>query len=83
MASQRATVTKRLLTLALREVSLEGEKITYLGTSLAVVRLLASVHSLVDSQGRSLNEHLSAAGPVADVRSDTAVDALCSPLARV
>lgn len=49
-----------------------------LGTSLAVVRLLTSVHSLVDSQGRSLNEHLSAGRPVADVRSDAAVDALVS-----
>jgi hypothetical protein len=44
--------------------------------SLAMVRLLACMDSLMDSQGRSLNKLLATAGPVADVRSNTAVDAL-------
>lgn len=47
------------------------------------MRFLASVNTLMDSQGRSLNEHLSAVRPVADVRSDAAVDTLCSSLAKV
>lgn len=40
-----------------------------------MVRLLTCVDSLMDSQGRSLNELLSTARPVANVRSNTTVDA--------
>lgn len=47
-----------------------------LGTRLAVVRLLASVNSLMHSQGRPLDELLSTVGPVTHMRSNTAVDAL-------
>lgn len=40
-----------------------------------MVRLLACVDSLMHSQGRSLNELLATAGPVANMRSNTTVDA--------
>lgn len=44
--------------------------------SLAVVRLLSSVHSLMHGQGRPLDKLLAAVRPVANVRTDSAVDAL-------
>lgn len=46
-----------------------------LGAGLTMVRLLACVDSLMHSQGRSLNELLATARPVADMRSNTTVDA--------
>lgn len=46
-----------------------------LGTSLAMVRLLACMNTLVHSQSRPLNELLSTSRPVADMRTNTAVDA--------
>jgi hypothetical protein len=46
----------------------------YLATSLAHMGLLASVHSLMDGQGRTLNELLVATRMITDVRSDTTVD---------
>lgn len=39
--------------------------------------LLAGVDSLVNSQGRSLDELLVALGVVADMRPDTCVNTLC------
>jgi hypothetical protein len=50
---------------------------SYLSTSLAHVRLLASVDTLVDGQGGALDELLAAVGVVAHVRADTAVDTFC------
>jgi hypothetical protein len=50
---------------------------TYLSTSLAHVRLLAGVDTLVHSQSRALDELLAAVGVVAHVRADTAVDTFC------
>lgn len=47
---------------------------TNLSTPLAHVGLLSGVNTRVDSKSRSLNELLSAAWIVADVRSDAAVD---------
>lgn len=47
-----------------------------LGASLTVMRLLAGVDSLVNSQGRSLDELLVALGVVADMRPDACVDSL-------
>lgn len=44
--------------------------------SLTVVRLLSGMHTLVHSQGRSLNELLSTLGPVANMGSNSAVNAL-------
>jgi hypothetical protein len=46
-----------------------------LGTSFAMVRLLACVDSLMHSQGRSLNKLLATRGPVTDVGSNTTVNA--------
>jgi hypothetical protein len=47
---------------------------TYLSTSLAHVGLLASVDTLMDGQGRALDELLPAVGVIAHVRTDPAVD---------
>lgn len=41
------------------------------------MRLLASVHSLVNSESRSLDESLVAFGVVANVRSDSGVNTFC------
>lgn len=45
--------------------------------------LLASVDSLMNSQGGPLDEHLSAARPVADVWSDTAMDTFCNSMLEI
>ena len=50
---------------------------SYLSTSLAHVRLLTSVDTLVNREGGALNELLAAVGVVAHVRADTAVDTFC------
>lgn len=49
---------------------------TNLATSFALVGLLAGVHPLVDCECRPLNKLFAAAGIVADVRSNTTMDAL-------
>lgn len=49
----------------------------YLAAAFTHVRLLASVDALVDRQGRALDELLAAAGVVAHVRTDAAVDTFC------
>ena len=41
------------------------------------MRLLASVDTLVDRQGGTLDELLAAVGVVADMRADAAVDTFC------
>lgn len=56
---------------------MEKRFVTNLAATLTHVRLLASVHTLVNGQSRSLDELLTAVGVVADVRADTAVDPLC------
>lgn len=55
----------------------------YLCASLTMMGLLASVDSLMDSQGGPLNEHLSAARPVADVWSNTTMDAFCGSMLEI
>jgi hypothetical protein len=49
----------------------------YLGARLTMMRLLAGVHSLVNSKGRSLDELLVALGIVTDMRSDSCMDTFC------
>jgi uncharacterized membrane protein len=49
-------------------------KQAYLGTGLAVVRLLAGVHALVDGQSGTLNELLATVRVVTDVRSVSCVN---------
>jgi hypothetical protein len=51
---------------------------SYLSTSLALVRFLASVHPLVHRESRSLDELLPTVWVVADMWSDTTVDSLMS-----
>lgn len=84
VAGERAAVTERLIWVSALVTNIRylfsG---TYLGAGLAMMRLLACVNSLMDSQGRSLDELFSTAGPVANVRSNTTVDALCKLLAMV
>lgn len=78
MSGQRAAVAEGLgcmLAIETRNFNTNG---TNLCASLAVVRLLSSVHALMHCQGRPLDKLLAAVGPVANMRSDTAVDALCS-----
>lgn len=48
----------------------------HLSTTLTHVRLLSSVDSLVDGQGRPLDELLAAVGVVADMRPHSGVDSL-------
>lgn len=50
---------------------------THLSTTLAHVRLLSGVDTLMYGQGRSLDELFTAIGIVTNVRSDSSVDALC------
>lgn len=50
--------------------------VKYLAASLAHVRLLAGVHARVHGQSGTLDELLAAAGMIADVRANSAVDAL-------
>lgn len=50
---------------------------TYLATLLAHVGLFSGVNTLVDGQGRALDEHLATVGIVAGMRPMTSVDALC------
>lgn len=47
----------------------------YLSAALAHVRLLAGVDTLMDSQGRTLNELLATGRIVADVGTNAAMDA--------
>jgi hypothetical protein len=48
----------------------------YLATALTHVRLLTSMDTLVNGQGRSLNELFTAVGIFAHVRTDAAMDTL-------
>lgn len=52
--------------------------LAYLPASLAHVRLLSRVDTLVHSKGGSLDELLTTSGVVADMRPNAAVDAFCS-----
>lgn len=78
MPGERAAVAEGLGCMSAIKMSKSIGNRTYLCASLAVVRLLSSVHSLVHCQGRPLDELLAAVGPVANMGTDTAVDALCS-----
>jgi hypothetical protein len=55
---------------------------TYLATSLAHVRLLARVDARVNRQGTPLNELFAAAGMLADMGSDAAVDAFYTRISK-
>lgn len=50
---------------------------SYLAASLALMGLLSRVHTLMDSKSRSLDKLFPAAGVIAHVRTNTAVNALC------
>lgn len=50
---------------------------TYLSASFAHVRLLTGVDTLMDCQGRTLNELFATVGIITDVRADTAVNTFC------
>lgn len=47
---------------------------TYLSASFTLVRLLSRVYALMDCEGRTLNELLSAIRVITDMRPDAAVD---------
>jgi len=48
----------------------------YLATTLTHVRLLASMDTLMNGQGRSLNKLFAAVGVLAHVRADATMDTL-------
>ena len=80
MTRQRAGITEGLV-LSLVEGNKgnqggRGQR-AYLSTTLTHVRLLASVDTLVDRQGGTLDELLAAVGVVANMRADAAVDTFC------
>lgn len=77
MSRQRARVTKGLR----RYVSQLFQRgpivcVSYLAAAFAKVRLLTSVHSLVNREGRPLDKLLPAFREVANMRTDTAMDSL-------
>lgn len=54
-----------------------AKKNSYLAASLTHVGLLASVNTLMNGQGRTLNELLAAVWVIANMRADAAVDTFC------
>ena len=75
MSGKRARITERLQPVS--RFSDYTEEELYLATSLAHMRLLAGVDSLMDSQGRTLDKLLVATRMITYMRSHTTVNAFC------
>lgn len=73
MSGQRARVTERLHAI-LGASMVHGNWVAYLAASLTHMGFLTRVDTLMDCQGRALDELLAAVGVVAHVRTDPAVD---------
>ena len=75
MSGKRARITERLQPVN-RFSDSTGDEL-YLATSLAHMRLLAGMDSLMDSQGRTLDELLVTTRMITYMRSHTTVNTFC------
>jgi hypothetical protein len=73
---ERAGIAEWLRSCEFTWTSVTRESLSYLTTPLALVRLLTSMHTLVNSECRSLDELFAAVREVTDMGADTAVNPL-------